>query len=248
MRSSMHSFKTMTFALIVLLAGCHKSGHDGMGGGGNGQGQLPVDLGSISAGGVGFMVLAGSTVTNTGTTTVTGDLGVSPGTSVTGFLTIDGGPGTVSGSIHAGDPTAAQAQSDLTIAYNDAAGRAGGSSVAGNIGGQTLAPGVYKSTSSLAISSGDLTLDGLGDANAVFIFKIASTLTVTSGRQVILTNGAQAENVFWQVGSSATLGTTAVFKGVILAHQSISMDTGASLQGRALARVGAVTLDSNAIN
>jgi len=201
--------------------------------------EAPVALGSAAN----FAVLAGSTVTNTGATTVTGDLGVSPGTAVTGFP-----PGTVTGTTHAGDPTAAQAQSDLTTAYNDAAGRTVGAvTVAGNLGGQTLTPGLYKSTSSLEISSGDLTLNAQGSANAVFIFQMASTLTTTAGRQVILSGGAQAANVFWQVGSSATLGTTSVFKGNILALTSISLATGATLDGRALARNGAVTLDTNTI-
>jgi hypothetical protein len=119
--------------------------------------------------------------------------------------------------------------------------------VAGNLGGQTLAPGLYTSTSSLEISSGDLTLDALGDSTAVWIFQMASTLTTTSGRQVILSGGAQAGNIFWQVGSSATLGTTSVFKGNILALTSIAMNTGATLDGRALARNGEVALDANTI-
>ena len=111
----------------------------------------------------------------------------------------------------------------------------------------TLTPGLYKSTSSLGITSGDLTLDAQGDADAVFIFQMASTLTTTSGRQVILAGGASAANVFWQVGSSATLGTTSVFKGTIMADQAISLDTSASLDGRALARIAAVSLASNAM-
>lgn len=201
--------------------------------------QSGVALGSAAS----FAVLAGSTVTNTGATTVTGDLGVSPGTAVTGFP-----PGTVSGAIHAGDPTAADAIADLTIAYNDAAGRTlCPITVAGNLGGLTLGPGLYKSTSSLEISSGDLTLNAEGDSKAVFIFQMASTLTTTSGRQVILAGGAQASNIFWQVGSSATLGTNSVFVGTIMADQSITLNTGAMLDGRALARIAAVTLDTNAV-
>ncbi len=199
----------------------------------------PVPLGAAGA----FAVLAGSTVTNTGSTSVTGDLGVSPGSAVSGFP-----PGTVVGTQHVNDGTAAQAQADLTVAYDGAAGLTNGAvTVAGNIGGQTLPPGLYKSTSSLEISSGDLTLDAQGDANAAFVFQVASTLTTTSGRRVILSGGARAANVFWQVGSSATLGTTSAFEGTIMANQSITLTSGATLNGRALARIGAVTLDSNTI-
>src|SRR5204863_4443140 len=164
-------------------------------------------------------------------TTVNGDLGLSPGTAVTGFP-----PGTVNGTIHAGDPAAAQAQLDLTTAYNDAAGRTlGAIGLAGNLGGLTLAPGLYKSTSSLEISSGDLTLDAQGDASAVYIFEMGSTLVTTVGRMVILAGGAQAANIYWQVGSSATLGVSSVFKGNILALASITVNNGASVEGRLLA-------------
>jgi hypothetical protein len=143
---------------------------------------------------------------------------------------------------------ASAAGDGLTTAYNDAAGRVQSPViVAGNLGGLTLPPGLYKSTSSLSISSGDLTLDARGDPNAVFIFQMASTLTTTSGRKVILSGGAKSTNVFWQVGSSATLGTTTVFKGTIMANQSITLATGATLNGRALARIGAVTLAGNAV-
>jgi hypothetical protein len=199
---------------------------------------------AVALGGAGvYAVLAGSTVTNTGATALTGDLGVSPGTAYTGFP-----PGTLTGAIHAGDATSATAMTDLTTAYNDAAGRTVAPvTVAGNLGGLTLPPGLYKSTSSLSISSGDLTLDAQGDANAVFIFQMASTLTTTSGRAVVLSGSAKASNVFWQVGSSATLGTTSAFKGTIMANQSITLNTGATLDGRALARIGAVTLDGNAV-
>jgi hypothetical protein len=152
----------------------------------------------------------------------------------------------VNGAIHQNDASATAAYAALSTAILDAAGRTVGAiTVAGNLGGQTLAPGLYKSTSSLAISSGDLTLQG--DANAVWIFQMASTLTTTSGRQVILSGGANPANIFWQVGSSATLGTSSVFEGNILASASISLATGATLNGRALA-ITAVTLDSNPVN
>jgi hypothetical protein len=188
-----------------------------------------------------FAVLAGSTVTNTGSSVISGDVGVSPGTAVTGFP-----PGMASGAIHIADGAAAQAQSALTAAYIDAAGRSGGTTVAGDLVGKTFTAGVYKSTSSLALS-GDVTLDAQGDPAAIFIFQISSTLTTGSGSHVVLANGASACNIFWQVGSSATLGTNSVFKGNILALTSITITTGANLQGRALARNGAVTLDTNVI-
>ncbi len=195
-----------------------------------------------------FEVLAGSGVSNTGKTNVTGDLGVSPGTAVTGITGIaPGGPGTVSGTIHSGDATAATAESDLTTAYNDAQGLTlCPITTSGDLGGLTLAPGLYKSTSSLAIT-GTLTLDAQGNANAVFIFQIASTLTTSSGANIVLANGAQSQNIFWAIGSSATLGTNSVFKGTILAYASITITTGAELDGRALARVAAVSMDTNTV-
>ena len=160
-------------------------------------------------------------------------------------------PGTVIGMTHIADAVAGQAQSDLGTAITDAAGRANvGGTKEGDIGGTNIGPGVYNtaSTPSLEITSGDLTLDASNDPNALFIFRIASTLTINSGRQIFLTNGARAECIFWQVGSSATLGTASVFKGTIMANQSITMTTGATLvEGRALARNAAVTLDSNIV-
>jgi hypothetical protein len=188
-----------------------------------------------------FSVLAGSTVTNTGSSVVSGDVGVSPGTAVTGFP-----PGLAGGTIHLADGAAALAQATLTAGYIDAAGRSGGTAVAGDLVGRTLTAGVYTSTSSLA-DSGDLTLDAQGNPDAVFIFQIASTLTTGSGSHIVLANGATACNVFWQVGSSATLGTNSVFKGNILALTSITITTGVNLEGRALARNGAVTLDTDVI-
>jgi hypothetical protein len=195
----------------------------------------PVGLGTAAS----YSVLGGQTVTNTGPSKLSGDLGVSPGTAITGFP-----PGTVGGAKHAGDAQAAKAQSDLTIAYNDAAGRALTASVAGDLVGKTLTAGVYKSTGPLALS-GTVTLNGQGNPNAVFIFQIASTLITASASHVSLLNGAQACHVFWQVGSSATLGTTSSFKGTIMALTSIAVQTGALVQGRALARNGAVTLDND---
>lgn len=188
-----------------------------------------------------FAVLAGTTVTNTGSTMVSGDVGVSPGTAVTGLL-----PTQVSGTIHSADQAAGQAQSALGTAYVDAAGRSGGASVSGDLSGQTLVAGIYKSTSSLGLT-GSLTLDAQGNPDAVFIFQISSTLITGSGSQVVLANGAKACNVFWQVGSSATLGTNSVFKGSILALTSITVTTGVQMEGRALAQNGAVTLDTDTL-
>ena len=215
-------------------------------------GQAPVALGLTD----GFAILSNAGITNTGPTSITGDVGASPitGASMTGFETV-ALVGTIY-TVDAAGPTGyvtnpamlTQAMVDLTTAFNDAAGRTVNPiGVAGNLGGQTLPPGLYKSTSSLEISSGDLTLDAQGDANAVWIFQIASSFNMTSGRQVVLIGGAQASNIFWRVGSAATLGTTAVMKGTIMAYANITFATGASLEGRALARTANVTLDANTI-
>ena len=194
-----------------------------------------------------FGVLAGSTVTNTGNTLVTGNLGVSPGTAITGITGIaPGGPGLVSGTIHSADSAAAQAQSELTAAYNATAGAASTASKNGDLGGQTLFAGVYTASSSLGIT-GTVTLDAQNNANAQFIFQVGTALTANVGSSVNLINGALPANVFWQVGSSATVGTGASFSGNILAFSSISLGTNATLQGRALARNGAVTLLANTI-
>jgi hypothetical protein len=191
----------------------------------------------------GFAVLGGSTVTNTGSTVVTGDLGVSPGTAITGFP-----PGMVNGTIHAADAVALQAQSDVTIAYNALAGLACNTNLTGqDLGGLTLTPGVYCFSSSAQLT-GTLTLNAQGNSAAVFVFQIGSTLTTASSSSVLVTNGGSSCNVFWQVGSSATLGTTTTFAGNILALTSITLNTGASISGRALARNGAVTMDTNVVS
>ncbi|WP_256870791.1 ice-binding family protein [Paenarthrobacter nitroguajacolicus] len=197
----------------------------------------PVNLGTATS----YSVLAATTVTNTGPTTLQRDLGLSPGTAITGFP-----PGIAAGTTHAADAVALQAQSDLTTAYNNAAGQPLTASVSGDLVGQTLVEGVYKSTSSLALS-GQLTLDGQGNPASVFVFQVASTLITASASSIIFINGAQACNVFWQVGSSATLGTASSFKGSILALTSITAQTNAVVEGRLLARNGQVSLDTNVV-
>lgn len=189
-----------------------------------------------------FAVLAGSTITNTGSSVVNGDLGLSPGTSVTGFP-----PGTVNGTQNVANAISSQAQTDLTVAYNNAAGQTPASTVPTELGGTTKTAGTYDSATGTFGITGDLTLDAQGDPNAVFIFKTASTLITAGASNISLANGAQACNVFWQVGSSATLGASSSFKGNILAMTSATLTTGANVEGRVLARNGAVTLDTNTI-
>jgi hypothetical protein len=242
-------FATLAIAAVVSIAACKKESSAPAASGTTPTPnvittQTTTQSSVAMAGAANLAVLAGSDITNTGATTITGDMGLSPGTSVGGFP-----PGILNGSLHINNTIANQAKLDLTAAYNDAAGRTSTDIVtlSGNIGGLTLTPGLYKSTSTLALSSGDVTFDAKGNANAVFIIQVASALTVTSGRQVILAGGALASNIFWQVGSSATFGTTSSFKGTVMAMQSISFDTGASLTGRALARNGAVTMAGNTI-
>lgn len=201
--------------------------------------QPPVGLGTATS----YAVLAGSTVTNTGPSVISGDLGVSPGAAVTGFP-----PGQVNaGTIHAADAVALQAKNDLTTAYNDAAGRGPVvDETSQDLGGQTLVAGVYSAASAMALT-GTVTLDAQGDPDAVFVFQAGSTLITASSSTVALVGGAQACNVYWQVGSSATIGTTSTFVGSVLALTSISLQTGATVQGRMLARNGQVSLDTNTI-
>jgi hypothetical protein len=187
-----------------------------------------------------FSALAGSTVTNTGPTTMFGDLGLSPGSSVTGAPH-------VLGATHVDDAVAIGAKSALTTAYNDAASRPSDGSAGTDLAGQTFTAGVRTASSSLLLSAGSVTLDAQGNPNAVFIFQIGTTLTTGSNTNVSLINGAQACNVFWQIGSSATLGTGTRFVGTVMAAATITAGTAATIHGRLLAQTGAVNLDTNTI-
>jgi hypothetical protein len=202
----------------------------------------PVDLGTVKS----FVVLGGTTVTNTGPSVLNGDLGVSPGTALVGF----GAPAVVNGATHATDGVAGQAQSDLTTAYDIAAAQpvTPADDLTGvDLGGLVLTAGAYRSTSSAQLT-GALTLDAQGDPNAQFVFEIASALTTASASSVLLVNGASPCNVYWQVGSSATLGSTTAFKGNLMALSSISLDANATVVGRVLARNGQVSLIDNVLD
>jgi hypothetical protein len=199
-----------------------------------------VDLGTVGP----FVVLGGQEVTNTGPSVLNGDLGVAPGTSLPGF----GSPAVVNGATHNNDGVANQAQADLTTAYNVAAGQTPATDLTGqNLGGLILPAGNYKYTSS-AFLTGTLTLDAANDPNAQFVIQIGSDLTTASASEVELIRGASPCNVFWQVGSSATLGTTTAFQGNLMALTSISLNDGASVTGRVLARNGTVSLINNVLD
>jgi hypothetical protein len=189
-----------------------------------------------------FAVLGGSTVTSTGLTVLNGDLGLSPGTSITGFP-----PGIVNGSIDAGTPAAAQAQMDMASAYNHIVAMKNPTLLPADIGGTTIVPGLYDAPVSLGIT-GTVTLDGQNHSDSYFVFQIPSTLTTSVNSSVTLTNEANACNIFWQVGSSATLNTASVFNGTILAAASISVGSGSAVTGRLLTGSGAVTLLDDAVS
>jgi Ice-binding-like len=206
------------------------------------QADTPVNLGTAQP----FVVLAGATVTNTGPSVLNGDLGVAPGTALTGF----GLPAVVNGATHAADAVAAKAQLDLTTAYNTAAGEPVSPSndlTGTDLGNRVLKAGAYRFTSSAQLT-GPLTLDAEGNPAAQFVFEIASSLTTASASSVVLLNGANPCNVYWQVGSSATLGTTTAFQGNLMALASISLNNGASVIGRVLARNGQVSLINNVLD
>jgi hypothetical protein len=226
------NFKKGTLTLVAIVSIFGLAGLVGA------QAATTVNLGGANN----FAVLAGSTVTNTGSSVISGDLGLSPGTSVTGFP-----PGSLNGTQLVANAAAVQAQVDLTNAYNNAVGQTPVLTVPTELGGTTKTPGIYDSAAGTFGITGTLTLDAQNNPNAVFIFKTSSTLITSGASNVALVNGAQACNVFWQVGSSATLGTNSTFKGNILALTSITLTTGANVQGRVLARNGAVTLDTNTI-
>src|ERR1700719_4553137 len=198
-----------------------------------------VSLGAADS----FAVLGASTVTNTGATIVTGDLGVSPGTAVTGF-----GPGVVlNGSIHMNDALAMQAHADAATAYAQLAGETLTTDLSGmNLGGMILMPGVYHFGTTAQLT-GTLILNTQGDPNATFHFQIGTTLTTDPSSMITFLNGSST-NVFWQVGTSATLGVNSVLYGSVLADQSITVNSGATINGRAIAINAAVTLDTNTIN
>ncbi|MET3636253.1 ice-binding family protein [Curtobacterium oceanosedimentum] len=199
----------------------------------------PVNLGTAST----YGVLGASAVTNTGPSVVNGDLGLSPGTSITGF---GGAPnGSVTGTTHQTDAAAAQAQRDTTTAYDVAASLSPTQTGLTELNGLSLSPGVYSGGALQLADNGALTLAGTADS--LWVFQAASTLTIGSASRITITGGASSCNVFWQVGSSATIGTGAQFRGTVLAQQSVTATTGATVVGRLLARTGAVTLDTNTI-
>lgn len=258
-----HSLSTRAILVaLVLGAGCHPKTIDadvvdapaGLDASAHGDGHFvltdgtsvdarppgDVDLGTAGT----FAILAGSEITNTGPTVITGDVGISPGTAITGFP-----PGVVmDGTVHSADAIAAQAKADLNTAYNNAATHSGSPvPTTGDLGGRTLTPGLYVSDTSLEISSGDLTLDAQNDPSAVWVFQMATTFIAFSGHKVILVNGARDTNVFWQVGSSTVIGTYTEVAGNFLTQTSISAQTGATIDGRLLTQTGAVTLDTNNI-
>jgi hypothetical protein len=225
-RSTSRLILVIPFAMLLIVACASSTGP--------GTGLAGPSLGSAQT----YGLLAGTAVSCVGPVgTISASVGISPGSAITGFPTC-----TISGTQHFADPTAAAAQGDLTTAYNALAGKACGTTISADLGGTTLAPGVYCSASTVGLT-GTVTLDGQGNSNATFIIQSGSGLTVAGA--VTLIGSAQAKNVWWQVGSSATIATGSGMKGNILALTSVTLNDNATLLGRALARNGAVTLGSN---
>jgi len=187
-----------------------------------------------------YAVLASTTITSTGTTILTGDLGLSPGTAVTGSPT-------VTGSSHINDPTAATARADATTAYNQLAALTATQSLTGDLGGRTLTPGIYNFGTSAGLT-GTLTLDGLNQVAPLFVFQIGSTLTTATSSSMVLTNNASAGNVWFQVGSSATFGTGSSIAGTFISSASDTLVTGVTVNGRIFALTGAITLDTSHVS
>jgi Ice-binding-like len=235
MGTSLHGFRLLLSAGIAVTL---TIGMLAVGSTAYAAGPSPVGLGTASP----FAVLAGTpAVTNSGPTTITGDVGIHPAVAVTGFP-----PGTVNGTIHMADAVALQAKTDLVTAYNDAAGRPV-TDTHGSLGGLTLVAGVYNAGGVALDLTGTLRLDGQNDPNSVWVFQATSSLITASSSSVKLINGAKPCNVFWQVTSSATLGSGSSFVGTIMALASITMASGVTLDGRALARNGDVTLKNDTI-
>jgi hypothetical protein len=263
--SNYFSYALSAGAIVALLAGCNGSGNAGGSSafappaqtpntqnltqansnsiGPDKAKSCPVVKGDVPlASAASFAVLGASTVTSTGLTILNGNLGVSPGTSITGF-----GPGVVRhGAIYAGGPVAAQAQADLATGYNYTVALKNPTALPADIGGMTIGPGLYNAPTSLGIT-GKLTLDGKNNSKSVFIFQIPSTLTTGVRSRVELIHEANACNVFWQVGSSATLNTASHFRGTLMAAVSISVGSAVDVRGRMLAESGAVTLIDDGI-
>jgi len=233
-----NKFRLMSLLMVLLLVALTATPSRSMA-----ASQLPVNLGTTST----FAVIAGSTITNTGATTINGDVGADiglyPGTEFTGkeTVTLDGG------AIYIADAVALQAKNDLVVAYNDAESRTPVTRIPSELGGSTLTPGTYDSADGTFQITGTLTLDAQGDPEGVFVFKTASTLITAAGSNIVMTNSARFCRTFWMVGSSATLGINSHFVGHILAMVSITATTGATVQGQLLAQTGAVTLDNNTI-
>ena len=230
MRRSHLLIGTLSLALTLAISAMFGSGANAVG--------PTVGLGTATS----FAVLAGSAISNTGSSVINGNIGSYPTATISGFP-----PGLVNGTNHLGDAVTQGAKTDLLTAYNDAAGRTPVTTLPTELGGTTVMSGFYSSAAGTFGITGNVTLNAQGDPNAVFIFKMASTLTTANGSSVTLINGAQSCNVFWQVGSSATIGGSTTFRGSILALTSITLVTAATVDGRVLARNGAVTLDTNTI-